>query len=88
MGTGDSPEMQKMQDEAIRRAQEFNSQHRHLVPNIQSPRLNLPKQNKGGSLLNELLKDKEKTLILLLLVMICEESDDIELLFALLYLLY
>lgn len=120
MATGDSPEMQRMQEEAIRRAREMSKRSQpsaeeespeaksgskakgrsaarsSSVKNKEEKTENIaerpkkPEQeamNPVGSVLDSLFKDKDQTLILMLLILIGGEKENHELMFALLYLL-
>lgn len=143
MGTGDSPEMQRMQDEAIQRAREMRRRAQLPPTEEEIPEGEMKKnqvesssdQNTNGeghestgvneptvqqsadkdpveqdqsdqhpqrsntkepkappgesvpSLLDNLFKNHEQTLILILLILIGGESDNHELMFALLFLL-
>lgn len=130
MGTGDSPEMQRMQDEAIQRAREMRrraqlpfteeekSQEQAAKTGEVEPSMPVEsttqepaddtqadqeesssRQTEQGqspmavpsgpipSLLDNLFKNHEQTLILILLILIGGESGNHELMFALLFLL-
>ena len=107
MATGDSPEMQRMQEEAIRRAREMQ-RRATAAPEAEghSPEESQKREESGvpensedsgsegsmgglpgGELMENLFKDKDRTLILMLLILIGGESENNELMFALLFLL-
>ncbi len=100
-------EMRKMQEEAVRRAEEMQSRARavqqpHHQPEpppreehfgeepiqVQKPPEKHPdKPNETGGLFETLMKDKERTLILALILLLMDEKSDNSLILALLYLL-
>ena len=67
-------EMRKMQEEAVKRAEEIK-----MPPEK-------PKEETGG-IFETLMKDKERTLILSLILLLMDEQTDNSLILALLYLL-
>lgn len=92
-------DMERMQQEAVRRAREM--QQRARIPT--APRTEAPKPEEHTekqshtdpkppvpetqSLTEVLFKDREKTLILCLILLLTDEKSDSSLVFALLYLL-
>ena len=86
-------------NEALRRAREMQSRSRTQPAAADSPAPVLPESEeqpspaapahtpKTTSPLDLLLKDKERTLILALLILLSSEGNNTELLFALMYLL-
>ncbi len=96
-------EMQKMQQEAIRRAQEMHRRAgahsrkepeeppkeppRPPEPEEKSPPASLPLAADSGGIFDTLFRDKEKTLILGILLLLMDEKTDNGLLLALMYLL-
>lgn len=86
-------EMRKMQQEAVHRVQEMQSRARkHLqeeVPEEQQER-SLTQQEHSpipATLLDGLMKDSERTLILLLILLLFTENADPSVVFSLLYLI-
>lgn len=99
MATGDSPAMQRMQEDAMRRAREAHRRSAYpteeqtapqpeppatpaVPPQVSAP----PPVSSQTGMLNMLLKDSDRTTVLLLLVML-QDTGNHELLFALLSLL-
>ncbi|WP_283609877.1 hypothetical protein [Faecalispora anaeroviscerum] len=112
MATNDTNDMQRMQQDAIRRVremqgraqqslnrtpavlpeppkQESSSQHHHGAPPPQSalPALPLPQPSTLSNLFDGLLQDGERTLILVLILILVSEKADTGLIFALMYLI-
>lgn len=96
----DKENMIRMQEDAMRRVREMQSRARnhleHSRPELEPAPDPAPKANEkhpavspasSGDLLDTLLKDHERTLILALLVILGSEKAHPELLFALLFLL-
>lgn len=99
-------EMRKMQEEAVRRAEEMQNRaksqmHRQPQPEPPPPppvkneniveerpvmQPEKPKQESSG-IFEALMKDKERTLILSLILLLMDEQTDNSLILALLYLL-
>lgn len=105
-------EMRKMQQEAVKRAEEMQNRargipHRQPEPPPRSedfggppvevkeegyeskkpPERHSEKPNETGGLFETLMKDKERTLILALILLLMDEQTDNSLILALLYLL-
>ena len=98
-------EMKKMQQEAVRRAEEMQNRartvqqqsqpsHHHSepvaeinTPNVENIQKPPERQNETGGLFETLMKDKERTLILGLILLLMDEKTDNSLIFALMYLL-
>ncbi len=101
-------EMKRMQEEAVRRAEEMQSRARAVQQQQNQPSYNQPKpepvseikaphaeniqkpperQNETGGLFETLMKDKERTLILGLILLLMDEKTDNSLIIALMYLL-
>ena len=94
--------MDKMQEDAMRRVREMQSANSGRRPQ-QSPQLKSENPNREGAEIKEritpapepepkdplggLFKDKEKLLILLLIMLLSEESTNVELTLALLYII-
>ena len=86
-------------NEALRRAREMQNRSRtppeplpepeqtHAEPGVAPPASPPSVPQKKASPLDLLLKDKDRTLILALLILLSSEGDNTELLFALMYLL-
>ncbi len=85
-------EMRKMQEEAVKRAEEMQSRARAVRQPEPPPRkedfgMEQPqKPPEKGGLLETLMKDKERTLILALILLLMDEKTDNSLLLALFYL--
>ena len=88
-------DMFKMQQEAIRRAKEVYSRSGNRPPvkpgplpqRESPPAADQPRKNEVKDILSTLFADKDKTLILALLLLLAEENCDHDLLFTLIYLL-
>jgi len=99
-------EMKKMQQEAVRRAEEMQNRARTVqqqqnqpshhqsepvaeinTPNVENIQKPPERQNETGGLFETLMKDKERTLILGLILLLMDEKTDNSLIFALMYLL-
>lgn len=88
-------DMFRMQQEAIRRAKEVYSRSGNrppvkpgpLPPKESPPAVSQPPKNETKDILSTLFGDKDKTLILALLLLLAEENCDHNLLFTLIYLL-
>ena len=77
--------MPSFEEEAFNRAQQM---HRKPQFNREAPRREVPKQpEKDDGLLNLMFKNKEQSLILLLVILLMEENTDPSVLLALMYLL-
>ena len=74
--------MPSFEEEAFNRAQQM---HRKPQFNREAPRREVPKKDDG--LLNLMFKNKEQSLILLLVILLMEENTDPSVLLALMYLL-
>ena len=79
-------------EEALRRAREMQGRSAHHAPPPPEKSTEIPKEfqaapNRPLSPLDTLLKDKERTLLLALLLLLYNEGGSAELLFALFYLL-
>jgi len=95
-------EMRRMQEEAVKRAEEMQNRAKAHInrqlpeqPPVKSekaaeerPKMppEKPKEETGG-IFETLMKDKERTLILSLILLLMDEKTDNSLIFALLYLL-
>ena len=89
-------EMRKMQQEAVHRVQEMQSRaQKHLQ---EEPKQKIPPEEKilqtsqesgmtPATLLDGLMKDSERTLILLLILLLFTENADTSVIFSLLYLI-
>lgn len=110
-----SEDMQRMQQEAVRRVREMQARAQHLRPETAQRREpsepeqhHVPRQGEHtnndhresappvpagpprppvGGIFQSLMKDSDQTLILILLLLLMENEADMELLFALMYLL-
>ena len=98
-------EMKKMQQEAVRRAEEMQNRARTVqqqsqpshhqsepvaeinTPNVENIQKPPERQNETGGLFETLMKDKERTLILGLILLLMDEKTDNSLIIALMYLL-
>ena len=97
-------EMRKMQEEAVKRAEEMQNRaksHVNRQPEPPPPPMpqkekipeNIPKmppekpKEETGGIFETLMKDKERTLILSLILLLMDEQTDNSLILALLYLL-
>lgn len=89
--------MDKMQEDALRRVREMQSANsgrspqQHPQPQPETPKSEenkeLAQSNPQPDPLGGLFKDKEKLLILLLIMLLSEESTNVELTLALLYII-
>ncbi len=113
MATNDTNDMQRMQQDAIRRVREMQNraqqsltrsqqdappepqkpgpepQHHHgpSPAHVEPPALPLPQPSTLSNLFDGLLQDGERTLILVLLLILVSEKADTGLIFALMYLI-
>lgn len=88
--------MRKMQQEAVHRVQEMQSRaQKHLQeepkqkPRQEEKALQLPQESgqTPATLFDGLMKDSERTLILLLILLLFTENADTSVIFSLLYLI-
>ena len=85
-------EMHRMQQDAVRRVQEMQNRARQAVDHSrqeQSVAAAPPKPQgaQGIAPLDALMQDSERTLILILILLLSSEKADMELLLALMYLI-
>lgn len=99
----DYSDMSRMQQEAIRRVQEMQSRaQQNIRSNTSEPPRNPPREpephrnelaaehhaeNPLSDIFGSLMQDKERTLILVLLLLLVDEKADTSLIFALMYLI-
>ena len=90
MATNDTNDMQRMQQDAIRRVREMQNRAQQSLSRSQQgapPALPLPQPSTLSNLFDGLLQDGERTLILILLLILVSEKADTGLIFALMYLI-